>query len=100
MQVITVIKLKNNTVEELHAYNGDGHEEVAKAEAKFIELGKSIYRNPYQPPSGKQHLTDEEWEMVVQDGHIEVGEDAVNLVWASNQITTLAVYGDAKRSKR
>jgi hypothetical protein len=81
MQVVTVVKLKNNTVEELHAFNGDGHEDVSKAESKFIELGKSI------DPS----IPEQDWEILVSDGHIEHGEYAVNLVWAENQITTLAV---------
>ena len=73
MQIISVIKLKDNCVEFISSFNGDGHEETAKAEKLFKD--SVAHLNP-QIPVG-------DLDSYVEDGHYEVGDHAINLCWSN-----------------
>jgi len=93
MQVLTVVRINKttNSIGNMYAFNGAGHEDVAKAEAKFVEECKALN------VAGFSHFTKEDWDGHVENGYFNHGNTSIQLCWSTNQITTLAVYGDAKR---
>jgi len=96
MKVVIVLELKDNAVNASYAFNGDGHEEVEVAEAKFIELAKKALEEIEDSVEDKEQsdyeeissFSDDDWRSVLDDGHLEIGNTSIQLTWANNNIKT------------
>jgi len=85
MQIITVVRINKTTsaIGNMYAFNGDGHEEASKAEAKFLELCKDL--NDFS------HLTQEDWDGHVENGYFNHGNTSIQICWSTNQVYTGAL---------